>query len=245
MIPFFRKVRKKMADDNRPLKYLRYAIGQIVLVMVGILLALQVNNWNEERKDSSKLELYQKRLIEDLVKDTIALNSFIDDSKTETLRWLDIKSKIEKSSSTIDTIIQSFVTNNIGFIPSTSDKNDATYRSLVSTGDIELFEDNQRILLMNFYNNVGPQYGFILKWQDEVLSDFEETMAEFGWLTKVNKNNLIYKELRKDLDQNNFIKMFDVIVGRRTFFYNQYYHTAQEILNETNKVLDTLHNQLK
>ena len=37
MIPFFRKIRKKMADDNRPLKYMRYAIGEIVLVVIGIL----------------------------------------------------------------------------------------------------------------------------------------------------------------------------------------------------------------
>ena len=44
MIPFFRKVRKKTADDNRPLQYARYAIGEIVLVVVGILIALQINN---------------------------------------------------------------------------------------------------------------------------------------------------------------------------------------------------------
>ena len=50
MIPFFRKIRKKMADDNRPLKYARYAIGEIVLVVIGILIALQINTWNEERK---------------------------------------------------------------------------------------------------------------------------------------------------------------------------------------------------
>ena len=62
MIGFFRKIRKKMADDNKPMKYMRYAVGEIVLVMVGILLALQVNNWNEDRK-ARKLE---KSLLENL-----------------------------------------------------------------------------------------------------------------------------------------------------------------------------------
>jgi hypothetical protein len=52
MINFFRKTRKKMADDNRPLKYARYAIGEILLVVIGILIALSINNWNEERKES-------------------------------------------------------------------------------------------------------------------------------------------------------------------------------------------------
>ena len=41
MIGFFRKIRKKLADDNKPLKYMRYAIGEIVLVVIGILIALQ------------------------------------------------------------------------------------------------------------------------------------------------------------------------------------------------------------
>jgi len=50
MIPIFGKIRKKMADDNRPLKYIRYAIGEIILVVIGILIALQINNWNENRK---------------------------------------------------------------------------------------------------------------------------------------------------------------------------------------------------
>ena len=54
MIPFFRKIRKKMADDNKPLKYMRYAIGEILLVVIGILIALQINNWNEENNQSKK-----------------------------------------------------------------------------------------------------------------------------------------------------------------------------------------------
>ena len=40
-----------MADDNKPIKYARYAIGEILLVVVGILIALQINTWNEERKN--------------------------------------------------------------------------------------------------------------------------------------------------------------------------------------------------
>jgi len=54
MTPFFRKIRKKMADDNKPIKYLRYAIGEIILVVIGILIALQINNWNEEKKSIQK-----------------------------------------------------------------------------------------------------------------------------------------------------------------------------------------------
>ncbi len=50
MIKFFRKIRQKLISQNRFSKYLLYAVGEIVLVMIGILLALQVNNWNEQQK---------------------------------------------------------------------------------------------------------------------------------------------------------------------------------------------------
>jgi hypothetical protein len=49
MINFFRKKRKLLADDNKALKYTRYAIGEIVLVVIGILIALQINTWNQDR----------------------------------------------------------------------------------------------------------------------------------------------------------------------------------------------------
>ena len=55
MIKFFRKIRRRLLTENKISKYLIYAIGEIVLVMIGILLALQVNNWNENQK-TLKLE---------------------------------------------------------------------------------------------------------------------------------------------------------------------------------------------
>ncbi len=55
-----------MADDNKPFKYMRYAIGEIVLVVIGILIALQVNNWNENRNNKQKVNLLLKKIQKDI-----------------------------------------------------------------------------------------------------------------------------------------------------------------------------------
>ncbi len=57
MIKFFRKIRQRFLTENKFSKYLLYAIGEIVLVVIGILIALQINNWNE-RKKSLNSEVY-------------------------------------------------------------------------------------------------------------------------------------------------------------------------------------------
>ena len=67
MIPILRKIRKQMAEDNKPMKYMRYAIGEVVLVVIGILIALQINNWNEWRKDREK----EKIILNDLAKNIV------------------------------------------------------------------------------------------------------------------------------------------------------------------------------
>ena len=54
MLKFFRKIRKELLSENSFSKYLLYAIGEIILVVIGILIALQINNWSEEKKDTKK-----------------------------------------------------------------------------------------------------------------------------------------------------------------------------------------------
>lgn len=49
MIKFFRKIRQNLLVENKTSKYFKYAVGEIVLVVIGILIALQINNWNENR----------------------------------------------------------------------------------------------------------------------------------------------------------------------------------------------------
>lgn len=65
MIKFFRKIRQKLLSENKFSKYLLYATGEIILVVIGILIALQINNWNEQRKDRAKEHILLKQLQED------------------------------------------------------------------------------------------------------------------------------------------------------------------------------------
>jgi len=56
MITLFRKIRKQLLTQNKLTRYLVYAVGEIFLVVIGILIALQINNWNEEKKEQAILQ---------------------------------------------------------------------------------------------------------------------------------------------------------------------------------------------
>ncbi len=71
-----------MADENKPIKYMRYAIGEIILVMVGILLALQVNNWNEERKMEAQFKVSLEKLY-----NAINFDQYLYNNSIRLLEW--------------------------------------------------------------------------------------------------------------------------------------------------------------
>jgi len=68
MIKFFRNIRQKLAAENKFIAYSRYAIGEIILVVIGILIALQVNNWNQERKNLKEGDLIKQNIHEEFIK---------------------------------------------------------------------------------------------------------------------------------------------------------------------------------
>jgi len=75
MIKFFRKIRYDLMEKNKTGKYLKYAIGEILLVVIGILIALQINNWNENQK-SKKDERY---ILTEVLKNLKEDSGFVDD----------------------------------------------------------------------------------------------------------------------------------------------------------------------
>ena len=69
MIKFFRKIRQQTLSQSKFRKYVLYAIGEIFLVVIGILIALQINNYNEALKEHKTVQLYLKNFVADLNKD--------------------------------------------------------------------------------------------------------------------------------------------------------------------------------
>lgn len=75
MLKFFRRIRQKLLAENKFSKYLLYAFGEIVLVVIGILIALQINNWNEEKKNKAFEKEILEQLSANLIKDKITLQA--------------------------------------------------------------------------------------------------------------------------------------------------------------------------
>ncbi|BAO76278.1 DUF6090 family protein [Winogradskyella sp. PG-2] len=74
MIKFFRRIRQQLLSEGKTAKYFKYAIGEIILVVIGILLALQINNWNESRKNRTYEQEILYLINQNLKKDSIALS---------------------------------------------------------------------------------------------------------------------------------------------------------------------------
>lgn len=74
MIKLFRNIRQRLLSEGKTGRYFKYAIGEIVLVVIGILIALQINNWNDQRKLKQQEQTYYCKISEDLKTDIKNIN---------------------------------------------------------------------------------------------------------------------------------------------------------------------------
>ena len=155
MINFFRKTRKKMADDNRPLKYMRYAVGEIALVVIGILIALSINNWNEERQERKVRDSYYLSIINSFDKDLQEIQDYSNYIEASEKNINEIKAKV-KNAESYKEASQYFTSFN--FRTTDCDLNASIWESLVNSGDIGLLDENIKSSLLNFWKEYSDYY---------------------------------------------------------------------------------------
>tara|TARA_R110002073_G_scaffold8207_3_gene45766 strand:+ start:49258 stop:50010 length:753 start_codon:yes stop_codon:yes gene_type:complete len=139
MIKIFRNARKRLLNEGKTSSYLKYAIGEIVLVMIGILLALQINNWNEDSKKSTLRIKYLSSLVEDLKQDTAMIAGQHQFYKEDTLKLSSQIARIKKHKNidTIKNIARHEFDITVQLITAFSNK---TYQTLINTGNIDLID---------------------------------------------------------------------------------------------------------
>lgn len=96
MIKFFRKIRQRLITENKFSKYLLYAIGEIILVVIGILIALQINNWNINRINSNESIKFNQRLLTEVNENIVLINNKIEKIKSMILSSKGILELINK-----------------------------------------------------------------------------------------------------------------------------------------------------
>jgi hypothetical protein len=151
MINFFRSLRQNLLLEGKNGKYLKYAFGEVILVVIGILIALQINNWNESRKDKKLVHHYAKGLVRDLKLDTFELHDIIKFHEERILGFDDIiglKDKDLSNSSINDSLYILFRKYCLNLAEFSNNEN--TLTQLKSTGDLTLFKDSIKNSIITF-----------------------------------------------------------------------------------------------
>ena len=167
MIKFFRKIRKDLLGKNKTGKYLKYAIGEIVLVVIGILIALSINNWNENKKGTT-LELdILKEVRNGLETDLKDANYNLVSQKTKLKGQIILTNWLESNEVFPDSLSKYLSTIHYGTY---FQSNESPYQTLKQLGLRTIKNDSLRSQITSLYDLHYQQYN-LLNTEYEELND--------------------------------------------------------------------------
>jgi len=190
MIKFFRKIRQNLLLENKTGKYFKYAIGEIILVVIGILIALGINNWNEEGKLNNKRQQYYNQLISDINKDIDITNNTIAQFKTHNQQYLDNLNNYTNKDITLSELLNNY--RQIKLKAYQIRFNSSTMTSLISSGDIELLEPKLRNKLID-----------LGRLQELTIKDFDFTNNGASGIVQNISSIIGSVPLQKNLEKHN------------------------------------------
>jgi hypothetical protein len=206
MIKFFRKTRQNLISEGKTGKYLKYALGEIVLVMIGILLALQVSNWNQERKD----RISERKLLDNIHRDFIQNKMSFDSIKAINYIGLNALEKmIDLFPLERDTLKHAaFMKYNAQIQSITYNPYNSSVESAVNSSSLQLIQDEDL-------------QKYLVSWKDVLLDYQEDENNYFNYLI-----NCLWPYFREEFDYTGkdtemnmaartTVRYQNMIIGRR------------------------------
>jgi hypothetical protein len=205
MIKFFRKIRQNLLMENKTRKYFKYALGEIALVVIGILIALSINNWNDNRKD----RISERELLDNIHRDFVQNKIQFDTVKAINYRNLaTLNSKIalfplERDSAKIAAYQSYQIGSAISYNPYSS-----SIKSVINSNSLELIQDEEL-------------RKFLVSWEDVLLDYQEEEFFYFKFMNEqfwpfVRENfDYLGRDQEMTKDALSSIKTQNMVVSRR------------------------------
>ena len=228
MIKLFRNIRQRLLSENKFSKYMLYAIGEIILVVIGILIALQINNWNENRKSDIELQLITQNLAQEFEANREALQNALSSVTYTKNGSLDNLSLIASKNNLISKEQMNIMIEKSLFFPTWKPSN-FTMNELNNTGKLSLLKnDNLKQLLF--------------KWETEI-----EVIEEWNRrLEKSSQDIIDYIKQNGSLRNINFIRIntkpSNLDVNNKNLFHDI---TFENLLDEKVLYAQFMENQLK
>lgn len=239
MVKLFRNIRMQFLSENRFSKYLFYAIGEIFLVMVGILLALQVNNWNQERGRQSLKGFYKRALMKDLQKDIDQLQTDIDITLADLENCRTIGEKITSMEFDFDSITKIYRQEFRFFIYVDRNFNRNTIEALLATGNIDLFEDGLYEDLMRFnilqkevVSAIETELGFYMNYLTQ------SNLPQIDDVSMIQGENL--DRIWNLVDKHEFVTDFNSVLNSKSIVNKNNLDNRRKLLEETRTLLKAL-----
>lgn len=254
MIKFFRKIRQNLISDGKTGKYLKYAIGEIILVVIGILIALQINNLNEAKKTRTKEVSYLKNIKNDLVITNLEIDQYISkrielviaaNNIVEHYNGKPVTDWNEFNKYTVDVYTwQRFY------------QTDNTFQELMNSGNFTIISNDS---IKKEILTVDKFYKQLKYTEDHFKRDCEITLYEPSYrMTDIYSlsNNYIYQQSNGkmgalgNVDEDDFRETLKDQMQKNGFafavmYFNEMNETLEMIKERNEKIISLIDNEIK
>lgn len=224
MIIFFRKIRQKLLSQNNLGKYLLYAIGEIALVMIGILLALQVNNWNDEKNSKISEQKILSEIRNGIWRDLSDFEGNVYSNKKAIKAGEYFINYISKNEVSLDSLNLYYSSLFRDYSPVI---NKSGYESLKSSGLKTISNDSLRFQIVELYdyyytiieNNTAQQT------EELAFSNYSELIKKlYPFMEFDNDGQIISasKPLLDVHDQKELTQYLQLVINRREYILKRY-----------------------
>ncbi len=235
MIKFFSIIRHRLITENKFSKYLLYSIGEILIVMIGILIALKINNWNENRKISiteikiiKEIKINLKTDLEDVKWNIDFLN------KNKNANQIVLKS-LKNPYNYSDTLNLYYA--NISYSLPMFTNNTSAFENLKSIGFNIIKNDSLRMGITELYSN---KYNYLLKLENEYLDNFNSTVLEPQVISNIIPDTLFISAKPINLLELSMNHKFKTAIKTNIYWMNLvlpiYVNIEEEIVTIINQI---------